>query len=355
MTESSTYSTLGMLYCALSAVAYAAYAICLRYVSGEYNAAWINCVQASVSTAVFGVYLACQAFQGRRALPPRKELVALVVIGLITQLGGVCLVRSMDIVGVAVAGTLQMGVTLAGSAVLGLVVLRERITLRQVAAISLITVSVVLFSRGSQSVSETATSPSDANSISAAANENASSATQPQKTASTTQPPKAASPLTILWGIAAGVLSGIAFAILTVGVRKTVSDQSSPEAIVFLINAMGVVFFLPWCLYQVGPHVLMQTTSKDFGVMLGAGLMNLFAFLLLTKSLQWVPVVRVNVLNNALTMALTVIGGILLFAEPWNRDLGLGIALAAAGIVLISLQAAPESEPAAAGVPNDVG
>ncbi len=64
--------------------------------------------------------------------------------------------------------------------------------------------------------------------------------------------------------------------------------------------------------------------------MLAAGAMNLIAFLLITKSLQLTTVVRVNVVNNGLTMALTVIAGIVLFAEAWNRQIAAGILLSTA-------------------------
>ena len=87
---------------------------------------------------------------------------------------------------------------------------------------------------------------------------------------------------------------------------------------------MGVAFLGPWCLYQLGPHAIMQTSPPHFGIMLAAGLMNLVGFLLITTSLQRLTVVRVNIVNNGVTMALTVLAGIALFAEPWNRDLGSG-------------------------------
>ena len=70
--------------------------------------------------------------------------------------------------------------------------------------------------------------------------------------------------------------------------------------------------------------------------MLAVGVCNLLAFLLIAKALQWTSVVRVNVVNNALTTALTVLAGIVLFAEPANRELIFGILLTLVGIALIS-------------------
>ena len=96
-------------------------------------------------------YLLWLIARGRPALPPWKELLALLGIGLITQLGGVLLVWAMSVVGAAVSVTLQTGIMLAASAVLGLIVLGERVSWRQIAAIALITVSVAFFSLGVES------------------------------------------------------------------------------------------------------------------------------------------------------------------------------------------------------------
>jgi len=79
------------------------------------------------------------------------------------------------------------------------------------------------------------------------------------------------------------------------------------------------------------------------GVMLAAGAMILVGFLLVTKSLQMITVVRVNVLNNGLVMALTVVAGIALFAESWNQDIVFGIILSIVGSALISLSGATEA------------
>ena len=145
-----TRATIGTIYCLLAPLAYTAYNLCLRGVSDKYDSAWITCVQASVGVAVFGVYLAWRAFQGRRVLPPWKELLALLAIGLITQVGGTLAVWAMSVVGAGTTATLQMGVMLAGSALLGLVVLRERVSWQQIVAIAMIVIAVVFFSKGAR-------------------------------------------------------------------------------------------------------------------------------------------------------------------------------------------------------------
>lgn len=306
----------GTIYCVLSALGYTAFNVCLRSVSNKEDSAWINCVQASVGASVFGVYLALQAAHGRRVLPPWRQLLALLALGLVTQVGGVLTIWAMSIVGVGITGTLQMGVMLAASAILGRIVLGERVSWRQIAAIAMITISIVFFSTGAQSASESAL--------------------------------ETVAPLRVLMGIAAGVLGGMAFAVLTVGIRKTVTTTTSPEAIVFLVNFVGVAVLGPWCVYQLGPDALIHTPLRDLSVMLTAGAMNLFGFFMVTKSLQMITVVRVNVINNGLVSVLTVLAGIALFAEEWNWDIALGIVLSISGTLLISLVAS--SEEAADGV-----
>jgi drug/metabolite transporter (DMT)-like permease len=321
MTDTRHSTILGTLYCVLSALGYVAFNVCLRFVSDKEDSVWINSVQASVGAGVFGVYLAWQAARGRPALPPWRELLALSAIGLVTQIGGILTIWAMSVVGVGITGTLQMGVMLAVSAILGRIVLGELVSWRQIAAIAMITLAIVFFSMGAQSAGEAT--------------------------------PDKVTPLRVLLGIAAAVLGGVAFAVLTVGIRKTVTTTTSPEAVVFLINVMGVVAFGPWCVYWLGPDALIHTPLRDFGVMVAAGFMNLVGFLMITISLKLIPVVHVNVINNGLVSALTVLAGIAMFAEPWNRDIALGILLSIVGTLLISL-VPPAEDAAADGVEKQV-
>lgn len=338
MTALRNASTRGTIYCALSSVAYTLYNVCLRDVSEKHDPAWINSMQASVGTTVLGAYLLYQAARGRRPLPPWRELLALLVVGLITQVGGVLFVWALPIVGVAVTATLQTGVMLAASAILGLIVLGERVTGQQAIAIALITVAVVFFSSGAESVGDAAALQAVPDGVVVVAGDGAAAPVQPP----------AVTPLLLMLGIGASILAGLAFAVLTVGVRKTVTSQTSPEAVVFLINMMGVVVFGPWCVYRFGLATLLETPPQHLGLMLGAGAMNVIGFLLVTLSLKLITVVRVNVISNALTAALTVAAGIAVFREPWNRNVVLGIALSLVGVLLISLVAPPEEQTSAA-------
>ena len=150
-----------------------------------------------------------------------------------------------------------------------------------------------------------------------------------------------------------GLFPGVAFAVLTVGMRKTATENTSPEAIVFFINVMGILFLGPWALARLGLGGVMATSPRDLAVMLATGACNLLAFLLVAKALQLTTVVRVNVINNALTTVLTVAAGIAIFAEPSNRELVIGILLTLVGVVLISYTEAEEAGQTAAAASSE--
>ena len=109
----------------LSAFFYTLMGICQRELSQDCDPVWVNCVQASVSTIVFGVYLAFRSIRGRSAWPPLAVAVGLMVLGAVTQLGGSSYQWSLGVIGLAIGNPLQMGTQLAAAALLGWLVLRR--------------------------------------------------------------------------------------------------------------------------------------------------------------------------------------------------------------------------------------
>jgi drug/metabolite transporter (DMT)-like permease len=279
------------------------------------------------------------------------------VLGVITQLGGSSYQWSLSVVGLAIGNPLQMGVMLAAAALLGWFVLGERVSWRGLTAIVLITASVLLLSLGAEAAHEAlrAAQPAEALPVSPARESAAGvQSTGGEDTPKLELQPDGSVPaagvgaVLVLLGVGAACFSGVAFAILTVGMRKTATENTAPEAIVFFINVMGIAFLGPWALARLGLDGVLATDPRDLAVMLATGACNLLAFLLVAKALQLTTVVRVNVINNALTTALTVAAGIAIFAEPSNRELVLGILLTLVGVVLISYTEAEEAGQTAA-------
>ena len=331
-------STLGTFYCVLSAISYTLMGICQGAVA-HCDPVWVNCVQASVSTGVFGLYLTFKSVRGRSGWPPLAVAVALMILGIITQLGGSSYQWSISILGLAVGIPLQMGVMLAATAILGLLILRERISWRGVTALVLITASVFVLSIGAEAAEEATPAADPAPGEPSAAS--ASSATS----GGGTEAPAPSGTIWVTLGVAAACFAGVAFAILSVGVRKTVTEHTTPAAIMFFINGMGVAFLGPWAVGSLGLDGVIATSGRDFGVMLAMGAFNLLGFLFFTVGLKWTTVVRMNVINNGLTTALTVLAGLLIFAEPCNRELAIGIMMALVGILLISYAESAADEP----------
>ena len=334
-------STLGTIYCILSAVFYTLMEICRRELSENCDPVWVNCVQASVSTVVFGIYLTFQSARGRSAWPPLGVAIGLMMLGAITQLGGTSYQWSLGQIGLSIGNPLQMGVMLAVAAILGLLILGERVSWRGITAIVLITLSVIFLGSGAESANKVEQADDAITSQMIATDADGNTFDEYKNT------PEPSGPFWIMLGVAAACFAGVAFAILTVGMRKTATQNTSPEAIVFFINCMGILFLGPWAAWRLGLDGMLATTPPDLAVMLATGVCNMLAFLLIAKALQLATVVRVNVINNAMTTALTVIAGIAIFAEPCGRELIVGIVLTLVGIVLISCSDRSEDEPEA--------
>lgn len=323
MNTSRDLTKLGTILCVLSAVAYTGYNLCFDYVAKRCDPSWINCVQASVAVVVMGAYMLWLAAHRRPSLPAPKDLLALTIIGLITAIGGVLFVWSMSVVGAAITVTLQTGIMLSVSAGLGFVLLRERVSTLQMIAIALITVATVVIALAAEDTSApTAGTPASGDGIAAAG---------------------LLPSVRVILGVVAGGLAGVAFALLTVGVRMAVTGDTLPEAVVFIIGATGLVALGAWSLYSLGVEKLLQTANSDLAVMLASGALNLIAFFLVTKSLQMITVVRLNVLNNGLSTALTAVAGTMFFGGPRNGTLLVGMLLAMVGILLISMEAPSET------------
>jgi len=300
----------GTAYCILSAIAYTATNICLRALAGHASQVQVICVKEFVTVAVVGPWLVYQGRRGLRVWPKPSSLVPLVLVGLATQLvANLGLLWAMGIVGLAVSIPAALGISLAGSAVLGRVVLGERVSARSWMAVTLLIASIVLLKIGADQGGRLA----------------------------------AAEPAQVALAVGAACLAGVTFAALSVTIRYSVTSQVSPYAVVFIVTGMGVISLAPLSLWQLGVEGWGQTPPGDLTIMLLAGALNLIAFLAISKGLQLTTIVHANVLN-ASQVAMAAVAGLLLFAEQPSVQLVLGICLTIVGMMLIDR---PAGEPAA--------
>jgi hypothetical protein len=138
----------------------------------------------------------------------------------------------------AIANPLQMGVMLAGSAVLGFLALGEKASWECIIAIIFITVAVLLLSCGAEESNTAMVAAGQA------AEESLTTSTQNGRIAG--ESPNGLNRL--LWpllGVVGGVAAGPAFAVMTVGVRKMVASALANLPISWLRRSSFAVFQQP--------------------------------------------------------------------------------------------------------------
>jgi drug/metabolite transporter (DMT)-like permease len=306
---------LGTAFCILAALGYSAANVCLRYLAVQDNRVLTICVKESVTVAVVGPWLVYWAWRGVRLMPAWKALAALLAAGLFVQLGGnLPVIWAMNVVGLAVAIPVALGVNLVASAAFGRMFLSERVSRRSMAAIALLIVSLVLLSVGA--VSSKTTEPGE-----------------PGTAAAGADPPRFG-PVAAVVATAGACLTGIAFATLAVVIRRSVTTDVSPYAVMFVITGAGVVSLGPISLATLGAQGIAATPARDVAVMLASGVFNLIAFFAIIKGLQLTTVVHANVLN-ASQVAIAAVAGMVLFSEPAAPAKLIGVCLTVAGMILI--------------------
>ncbi len=297
----------GTACCVVSALGYAAAQICLRQLDQMgADPMWVICNKELVTVVAVGPWLLCRAYRGLSVVPSVRVLMLLIAVGLAVQVGANLGVQwALSVVGLAVAVPLIFGVMLTASAVMGLMVLGERVSPRSMLAIGLLLAALALLGIATYAGNQPDEARADP-----------------------------VGPLKLALGIGAPCLAGAIYALLTTTIRRTVTAAVPISTVVFLTTVMGVLILGPLSAARLGPGELLETPPKHVAWMLAAGTLNLIAFLAITKGLQLTTVVHVNVLN-ASQVAIAAVAGTVIFAEPGTPWLLAGVALTIVGVVLI--------------------
>jgi len=294
----------GTVCCILSALGYTAASICMRQLGAlECDEMWAICNKELVTVVVVGPWILYRAFRGHRVLPPRRALVALIVVGFLVQVAGNLSNQwALGIVGLAVTVPVMFGAMLTASAIMGRVFLGEPVSRRSMFAIGLLLLSLGLLGYGAASAGKGNSSETDVPSV------------------------------VLLACVGAAALAGTMYSLLTITIRRSVTGTTPLSAVVFLITAMGVISLGPTSVYRLGTSALIETPAEQWQLMITAGFLNLFAFLAITKGLQLTTAVHANLLN-ASQVAMATVAGLTLFAERPNPWLVIGVSLTVVGII----------------------
>ena len=296
-------ATAGALCCAVSVLGYSSANVCMRHLAGlKCDPTWVIFNKELVSVLVVGPWLLVQAWRGVRTMPSGRPLAILIAVGLATELASAAMQWAMGVAGIAVMIPANTGFLLMAAAVLGWLLLGERVSLRSMLALALLVVAIALLAQGAG-----VTGPANPG-----------------------QPARATLALAIGVACAAGTI----YALLSIAIRHCVTGTTPLGAVVIIITGMGVISLGPLTVYRLGLPRLLEAPPSHFAWTALAGVCNLVAFVALIRGLQLTTVVRVNMLN-ASQVALCALAGVTLFHEPPTWWLLGGIVLTIGGIFLI--------------------
>jgi len=159
---------------------------------------------------------------------------------------------------------------------------------------------------------------------------------------SVTTAPESPSAWLVATGVGAACLSGVAYALLGVAIRYSVTDRISIPLTLVSVTLTGVIALGSMAVMRIGVAGMLATQPLDFWTMLLAGFFNAVAFLALTKSLQLIPVLYVNALSSS-QAAMAAVVGILVFSERSSSTLWFGVALTIVGLFLMQRRTTQKS------------
>jgi drug/metabolite transporter (DMT)-like permease len=292
-----------------SAVCYTITNIFLRRagISNELGwACWVTCIKAVPVTLVAWTLLANRLRRGQNVSASRTMIVRLLAAAFFVQVGGnVAFQWCLGVVGLALAVTLCLGTLIVSGALLGRSLLGEGISPRSAIAILLLIGAITLLSFGA--------------------------------TEARTHLIPEVSGQGLTWatlGVGAAILAGVMYAILGVTIRHAAVQQVPLATSFTIIGTMGFLVLGGISLAMLGPRRMLETPPDVFADMLLAGCFNAMAFFSLGKSLQWLTVNYINVLNASQT-AMAAVAGAMLFDEQLTSPIKLGILLTVAGMFLV--------------------
>jgi drug/metabolite transporter (DMT)-like permease len=140
--------------------------------------------------------------------------------------------------------------------------------------------------------------------------------------------------LLVAGGVAAALVSGIAYTVLGVAIRYAAGRGASQPATLLTVALIGLFSLGAISLVRMGPAAMLETSPRDLGIMLAAGVFNALAFVTLTKALHLTTVVYVNALS-ATQATMAAVSGVFFFQEALSPALLAGVILTIVGLVLM--------------------
>lgn len=287
----------------LSAAVYTAANACLRAVN-DLDPVWVSAVKAVPTVGCMAPWMLLHYRNGIRLMPGWRVLITVAAAGLCGQLlGNVSFQWALGQIGMALTVPLTLGGMIVCASILGRLFLGEPVSARMAIAVAVLLVAMGVLSLGAED-------------------------------ARRSLGPVASDPWMLAAGVAAAGGSGLAYSVLNVVIRWSVSRHASLPVTLFTVSTMGLVSLGSLSAVRIGWSGMVATTASDWWIMLGAGVCNAIAFVALTKSLQLTNVVYVNALN-ATQATMAAVAGVLIFHEAVSKALIAGVGLTIVGLLLM--------------------
>ena len=310
---SKNYHLAGTLLSIGAAVFYTATHVCLRYVASDTEPAMTCAIRGLVAAVAVLPWFIWRIKVGRWPLPPLRLMLLLICGFAFVQLGGnLCIQYAMAGVGLAIAVPVVYGTQLIASAILGRLLLGERVPALSLLAIGITTTSVMILSTGMESHAEVPVEIGSGG-------------------------------ISYLLGFLAACMTGLAYTAMALIMRATVSrktEQSNPIdplTIVFVNAMVGVIIMTPLTVGKIGIEGILNIEPDQLMAMFGVGLCNLAALFCYSSAMKFIKVVHANVIN-ASQIAGCYLAGVILFSEIISIKLLFGVALTIIGVLFVGVK-----------------
>jgi drug/metabolite transporter (DMT)-like permease len=287
----------GLFWGLLSPLGYTATYLCLRAAAVQVDplvAAFFRSVPLLVAAWTMLLRQRQVGSAGITAWPGWRAIWPLIAVGLIFNVSGNATFQAaLGIAGLTISAPVSGGAVLWGSALGGWWLLRERITLVPALGLLLLLASLPLLTTGGGG----GTGP--------------------------------------VWlGAIAAAVAGLSFGGGNVIMRHTVMRRGFSQGLMLApITTTGLLSLLVLILARHGLSAFAGLDAPTLGWLLVAGCFNVVGLVSVSRALALLPAARVGALG-VLQTGLSSAGGILLFSEPLNPAVGIGLLLSLIGAIL---------------------
>jgi drug/metabolite transporter, DME family len=134
-------------------------------------------------------------------------------------------------------------------------------------------------------------------------------------------------------GVVMQVVSGFSYGLYGVGLRRSLKSYSTPVVLGFM-SSFGLLTLGAIGIGQIGWSGLTSIAASKWWVMIGLGIINATAFVLMAQALKRLSVTIVSLLGASQT-AISAAAGPLIFREPFGGLLVVGVLLTVIGLVVL--------------------